>query len=121
MTQERKTLTIMLMTSPYMFENTKTAMKITEAALAKGYRVKLFAMADAVHNFTTGQKPQGVPNPEEGFKKLIDKGLIVELCGTCLHFRGISEEQLMENTEASSLRGLSETMKESDVFITLSF
>lgn len=116
-----KTLTISLFTTPYVFENTYTAMKIAEAALKKGYRVNLFPSADGVHNFTLDQKAKGIPNAQQGFKNLIDKGLNVELCGTCLHFRGIKKDDLLDKAKPSSMDKLCDLIKKSDVFLTVTF
>ncbi|MHB1131100.1 MAG: DsrE/DsrF/TusD sulfur relay family protein [Chloroflexota bacterium] len=114
-----KTLTIFLATTPYGCQNTQTALRLAETALDRGHRVVLFASADAVHNFTAGQKPKGVPYAEEGFNRLIEKGLLVELCGTCLNFRGVSRENLLEGAEPSSLRTLFEIVGESDALVSL--
>ena len=51
-----KTITILLSTTPYSFENTHTAARIAEAALAKGYEVIVFASGDGVHNFTKSRR-----------------------------------------------------------------
>lgn len=74
-----KTLTLFLTTSPYSYENTLTAVKIAESALNKGHRVNLIASADAVYCFLKGQKAKGIPNAEERFSDLIQKGLKVYL------------------------------------------
>jgi len=116
-----KTLTISLFTTPYVYENTYTAMKIAEAALKKGYSVNLFASADGVHNFTLDQKARGIPNAQEEFKNLLDKGLNVELCGTCLQFRGIKKDDLLEDAKPSSMVKLCDLIEKSDVFLTLTF
>lgn len=117
----QKTLSILLFTTPYVFGNTGTAIKIADAALEKGYDVNIFAYGDGVHNFTGSQKARGIPNAEKEFSKLLKKGLRVKLCGTCLWFRGISDEILMEGAEPSSMSGLCELIKKSDVFISLAF
>jgi tRNA 2-thiouridine synthesizing protein D len=117
----QKTLTISLFTPPYVFENTYTAVKIAEAALKKGYRVNLFASADGVHNFTLDQKARGIPNAQQEFKGLIERGLKVELCGSCLRFRGIKKDDLIENAVPSSMGKLCDLIKESDVFLCLTF
>ncbi|MBI5057532.1 MAG: DsrE family protein [Nitrospirae bacterium] len=74
-----KKLTLFLNTSPYSFENTYTAMKLAEAALAKGLETHVVASADGVYNFLKGQKGRGLPHAADGFKSLIDKGLKVDL------------------------------------------
>lgn len=114
-----KTLTIFLATTPYGYENTQTAMRLAEAALDRGHRVVLFASADGVHNFTVGQAPQALPNAEEGFARLIAKGLQVELCGSCLKFRGVDRESLLEGAAPSSLKTLFSLVGHSDAFLSL--
>ncbi len=116
-----ETLTISLFTTPYVFENTYSALKIAEAALHKGYTVTIFPSADGVHNFTLNQKARGIPNAQEEFKNLIDKGLNVELCGTCLNFRGIKKDDLLDMAKPSSMGKLCDLIEKSDVFLTLTF
>jgi tRNA 2-thiouridine synthesizing protein D len=114
-----KTLTIFISTTPYSSENSNTAIRLAEAALAKGYTVNLFASGDGVHNFTLGQKARGAPEAATRFAALIEKGLHVELCGTCLTFRGIAPGQLVPGAPPSTMKGLFALMKASDVFVSL--
>ncbi len=114
-----KTLTLFLTTTPYAYENTHTAIQLARAALDKGYAVNLFASADGVHNFTKGQSPKGLPDAGKDFADLIARGLHVELCGTCLNFRGITAEDRLPGSEPSSMKRLFGLMKSSDVFVTL--
>lgn len=115
----QKTMTIFLATTPYGYENTQTAMKLADAALDQGHKVTVFASADGIHNFTRGQAPQALPNAEEGFSRLIEKGLRVELCGTCLKFRGVGREDAVEGAAPSSLKTLFGLVAETDAFLTL--
>ncbi|MBI2304843.1 MAG: DsrE family protein [Chloroflexi bacterium] len=114
-------LTLFLSTSPYSSENSSTVLRLAEAALSRGHQVNLFASGDGVHNFVSGQHPSGLPNAPEGFERLISKGLRVELCGTCLRFRGIKKEDTIPGSEPSSLAGLMALIKESDHFLTFGF
>ena len=114
-----KTLTLFLTTTPYAFQNTATALKLAEAGLKQGYEVNLFASADGVHNFTPNQQTAGVPNAEQGFRALLDKGLNVELCGSCLRLRGIEGGNVLPGSEPSSMKKLFAMVGRSDVFITL--
>lgn len=74
-----KKITLFLNTSPYSYENTYTAMKIAEAALDKGLETHVVASADGVYNFLKGQKGRGLPHALDGFQKLMDRGLNVDL------------------------------------------
>ena len=74
-----KTFTLFLSTSPYSYENTESAVRIAESALAKGHAVNLIASGDGVYCFLKGQKAKGITNAEEKFSELIRKGLRVYL------------------------------------------
>lgn len=113
-----KILTIFLGTSPYGFENTDTVLRLAEAALAKGHQVRLFASADGVYIAEMGQHAAGLPDPLAGLTQLIGRGLQVELCGSCVHMRGLAREQLVDGAEPSSLRGLFTALSNTDVFLS---
>ncbi|HXQ91633.1 MAG TPA: DsrE family protein [Nitrososphaerales archaeon] len=114
----KKLLGIMLFTTPYSSENTDTVMKIARSALNKGHDVTIFAYGDSVHGFTKGQKATGMPNAATQFQLLIDNGLKVELCGTCLNFRGIGNELIIKGAEPSSMRNLCKLIDDCDRFLT---
>ncbi len=59
-----KTLTLALMDPPYEAATTTTALRIADAALAKGINVNLFAYEGAVLMTMRGQAPH--PNPVKG-------------------------------------------------------
>jgi tRNA 2-thiouridine synthesizing protein D len=114
-----KSISMILWTTPYSFQNSSTAIKLARTALRKGHNVSLFASGDGVHNFTRGQKASGIPNAEKEFGELIHMGLNVELCGTCLTFRGIKQEDIVEGAKRSTMKNLFELVQNSDVSITL--
>lgn len=114
-----KTMTLFLTATPYGSENTHTALRLVRAALDRGYAVNLFASADGVYNFTRGHHCTGLPDAEKEFTGLIERGLHVELCGSCLSTRGISADAVMSNAVPSSMKRLFGLMQSSDVFITL--
>ena len=114
-----KTLSMILWTAPYGCQNTSTALKLARSAAQKGYSVRLFASGDGVHNFTNEQKASGIPNAEKEFSKLMQAGLKVELCGTCLNFRGIKNEDIAAGAERSTMKNLFTMVRESDVCVTL--
>jgi sulfur relay (sulfurtransferase) complex TusBCD TusD component (DsrE family) len=74
-----KAFTLFIGTSPYSSENTLTAARIADSALRKGHKVSLIASGDGVYCFLKGQKARGIPNAEEEFSGLIQRGLRVYL------------------------------------------
>lgn len=118
-TRTQKTLTIFLTASPYAGEGAFTAMRLARAVLEAGHRVNLFASVDGVYALTVGHRAKGVPDIEAGFRMLIEQGLHVELCGSCLALRGVGADQRAPGAEPSSLRGLFRLIQESDALITV--
>lgn len=114
-----KTLTIVLAAPPYSGQDAETALKLARAALAKGHTVQLFASADGVHRAQAGQHPTGVPDLPALLATLIERGLLVELCGSCLRLRGLGVEQLVTGTAPSSLKGLFSGIAASDAVLNL--
>jgi sulfur relay (sulfurtransferase) complex TusBCD TusD component (DsrE family) len=114
-----KTLTLFLTTPPYGSENTLTALRLAEAALAQGHRVNLFASADAVYGFDRQQHVVGLPDHVRGFGSLIEAGLHIELCGSCLTLRGMGKDDILAGSEPSTMKRLFGLAEGSDVFVTL--
>ena len=81
--------------------------------------VAVFLMADAVvcgiPNQTT---PQGYYNIERMTKSVIMKGGKLKACGTCLDARGLTNIKLIEGTERSNMKELTELTLEADKVIT---
>lgn len=114
-----KTLTIFLASTPYSGQNAETALRLAEAALAKGHAVRLFASADGVHLAQVDQRPTGLPDPLAALTRLIDRGLVVALCGSCLRFRGLGRGLLAPGAAPGSLKGLFDDIAGSDAVLSL--
>ena len=117
--RRKKHLGILLFTTPYGSENTDTAIGLAKSALDEGHSVTIFAYGDSVHNFTKGQKATGITNAEREFQVLLGHGLKVELCGTCLNFRGIKKDLIINGAEPSSMQNLCKQIDECDKYKTL--
>jgi tRNA 2-thiouridine synthesizing protein D len=114
-----RTLTIVLAGTPYGSERAVQALRLARAALEKGHRVNLFATADGTYVALSGQAAKGLPNAGQELERLIERGLHVELCGSCVRFRGLSAERLVAGAPPSSLKGLGAMLREADVVVSL--
>ena len=115
-----QTLTISLTGTPFGSQAAHTALNLAEAALAKGYRVNLFPSADGVYSASAGQRAAGLPKVGERLPALMEKGLRVDLCGSCLQLRGLrSEATRIDGAQPSSLKNLFAMIAESRAFIAL--
>lgn len=71
----QREIVMFLTTSPYSFENTHTILKLADAALKKGQKVRLIASGDGVFSIVKGQLPKSLSALEE----LVGLGLKVDI------------------------------------------
>ncbi|HLC17801.1 MAG TPA: DsrE family protein [Thermodesulfobacteriota bacterium] len=91
------TVTIVLQDAPYGSERVWNALRLTEALLTTGSKVRIFLYADSVVAAKKGQKtPKGFYNVGEMLEKLIKKGVEVRSCLTCTSARGLTQEDFVE-------------------------
>lgn len=76
--------------------------------------INLFLLGDAVSLAKKGQNPPGgFYNLEKMLRDLIEMGIRVRACGTCLRARGLSKEDLVEGVDIGAMVGLAQWIKES--------
>lgn len=94
---------------PYGTERVYNALRLA-GALAKADNessVTIFLMADAVLSAKAGQKtPDGYYNAERMLRRVIASGGKVLLCGTCMDARGLTQGEMMEGAERSTMDAL---------------
>ena len=90
-------VTIVLQDAPYGSEKVWNALRLFEALLTLGSRVRIFLYADSVTAAKKGQTtPKGFYNIEEMLKKLLSKGAEVRSCLTCTSARGLTQDDFIE-------------------------
>lgn len=95
--------------APYGNERAYNALRLA-AALAglEGQQVRMFLMADAVTCAKAGQKvPEGYYNAQLMLGKIIRKGEVA-LCGTCMDARGVTQAEMIEGANRSTLAQLAD-------------
>lgn len=91
------TVTIVLQDAPYGNEKVWNALRLSEALLTTGSKVRIFLYADSVTAAKTKQSPpKGYYNIGEMIGKLIEKGVEVRSCLTCTKARGLTQEDFVE-------------------------
>lgn len=113
-----RALTIVLAGAPYGTERAFQALRLAEAALERGHRVNLFATGDGTYAALSGQSPAGLPNIGEQLRALIERGLRVELCGSCLRFRGLAADRLVPGARPGSLKRLGGMLQEAGIVVS---
>lgn len=107
--------------APYGSEKAYNALRLVmmlqkERAEAE---IRIFLLADGVTCALPGQMTaQGYYNIERMLKAAIDKGAQVKMCGTCSDARGISELQLIDGVEISTMSQLATWTVQADRVLT---
>jgi tRNA 2-thiouridine synthesizing protein D len=108
-------ITVVVGEPPYGKERLYSTLRFVLAALVDGHTVNLFIFEDAVIAAKTGQKPpelpsllehEAMPNCEELLKAAIKQGARVKICGVCAAERGLTQEQVVEGAEISTIHDL---------------
>ena len=93
------------------------------AALAGKHSVNLFILEDAAWVAKKGQKPhelpgllgyEKMPNCEEMLATAIKQGAQVKICGVCAAERGLTQAELIEGANISTMTNLVEWVVGSD-------
>ena len=106
---------------PYGTERVYNALRLAHALGKKDttLEVSIFLMADAVLAAKANQKtPDGFYNVERMLKRVLaGKGRIL-LCGTCMDARGLTDGELMQGAQRSTMDELaSETLTADKVWV----
>jgi uncharacterized protein involved in oxidation of intracellular sulfur len=112
---------IIINDAPYGTEKMFTALRLA-MSLQKEYGdlvLRIFLFTDAVTAALPNQIiPEGYYSIEKMLKSVINKGAEVKLCGTCIKARGLKELKLIDGTEISNMKQLSDWIVDSDRIIT---
>ncbi len=99
---------------PYGTERLYNGLRLAHALIKHGSEVTVFLMGDAVVGGKAGQQtPDGFYNVERMLKRVINKGRVL-LCGTCLDARGLTDEELVDGAERSTMDELAQTTEAAD-------
>ena len=102
---------------PYGTERVYNALRLALALLKKepSTEVTVFLMADSVVAAKAGQKtPDGYYNVERMLKRVLSGNGKLLLCGTCMDARGMTEAELVEGAQRSTMDALAKATVEAD-------
>jgi len=91
-----KELTIVLTSGAMMGTGAYKAAKLAEAALDRGHRVNLFCYGEGITALKRGQAPKRFPDVSAMISRLMERGVNVAACQTCLKARGYTESDLID-------------------------
>ena len=90
-------VTMVLQDAPYGNEKVWNALRLTQALLSAGSKVRIFLYGDSVTSVKKGQSPpKGYYNIADMMKGVIDRGVEVRSCLTCTSARGLTQDDFIE-------------------------
>ncbi|NHQ75991.1 hypothetical protein HAT86_16210 [Roseovarius gahaiensis] len=108
---------ILLNDPPYGTERSFNGLRMAHA-LAKHdaeAEITVFLMADAALCAKAGQKtPDGFYNIERMLRRVLSAGGRVLICGTCMDARGLTEGEMMDGAERSTMDELAQATLSAD-------
>ena len=99
---------IILNDPPYGTERSYNGLRLAKALSKEDAHITVFLLADSVACAKRGQKvPQGFYSIELMLKSILRKGEVLA-CGTCMDARGLTDDEILEGAERSTMQVLSE-------------
>ncbi|OPY33258.1 MAG: DsrE/DsrF-like family protein [Methanomassiliicoccales archaeon PtaU1.Bin124] len=116
-----KTLVIQLRTGTMMNMDSNVAVKLAQAAVEKGYDVRIFGYGEGIMLVKDGQEPKRFPNVGAETKELVEKKHVeVAVCNTCCAARGLRRGEEIPGMKVGSLTNdLSRYVAESAKMVTI--
>ncbi len=115
-----KTLTILWRTGSMMAMDANIAVKLADAAKAKGYKVNMFGYGEGVTAVKKGQNPKRFPNIGNELEAAGKNGVTQAICETCFAARGFERGEEIPSAKVGSLTNdLFKFLSESDRLVTI--
>lgn len=116
-TEKQRTLTILIIKGPYVSESADIALKTALRAHRKGYIVNVFLYLDGVWlSHLTSDKTFN--NPGDWLKRVLRKGITVNMCERCANARDLHNQGIIENIRIPGSYELINLLSNSDKVLT---
>jgi sulfur relay (sulfurtransferase) complex TusBCD TusD component (DsrE family) len=115
-----KKLLIILCATPFHSDKVDQTIKISDAAINNKHEVSIFLFMDGVYNMTLTQDgaPFKIQSVSQRLQDLIEKGAAVYCCKLCKILRGITDEMISPDIQASGIAELNDLIAEADAVIS---
>lgn len=106
--------TIVIGDGPYTKERPFTMLRFAFTALLDGHSVNLFLLEDGIFVGKKNQDPATYDNIGNWMKDVLSEGANVKACGVCMKARGVSDGELIDGIEKTSMNTLVDMCQEAD-------
>lgn len=114
MKEKMKTFTIIIGDGPYTVERPFTMLRFAYTALLEDHKINIFLVEDGIFVGKKNQDPTTHDNVGKWMKDVISEGAKVKACGVCMKARGLTEDELMEGIEKTTMNSLVEMCEEAN-------
>ena len=114
MSEKKKVFTIAIGSGQYTKERPYTILRFAYTALLEGHKINIFLVEDGIWVGKKGQDPKNYDNVGKWMTDVISEGANVKACAVCMKARGLSEDELIDGIEKTSMNSLVEMCEEAD-------
>ena len=114
MSEKKKAFTIIIGDGPYTVERPFTMLRFAYTALLEDHSVNIFLVEDGIFVGKKNQDPTTYDNIGNWMKDVLSEGANVKACGVCMKARGVSEDELIDGIEKTSMNTLVDMCQEAD-------
>jgi len=114
MAEKSKIFTIVIGDGAYTSERPFTMLRFAYTALLEEHKVNIFLVEDGIFVGKKNQDPTTYDNLGKWMKDVISEGANVKACGVCMRARGLSEGELIEGIQKTTMNGLVDMCVEAD-------
>ena len=114
MSEKKKVFTIVIADGAYTKERPYTMLRFAYTALLEDHKVNIFLVEDGIFVGRKNQEPAKYDNVGKWMKDVVKEGANVKACGVCMKARGISDEELIEGIERTTMNGFLDVCVEAD-------
>jgi tRNA 2-thiouridine synthesizing protein D len=114
MSKKEQIFTIAIGSGQYTNERPYTMLRFAYTAILQGHKVNIFLVEDGIWVGHKNQDPTTYDNVGKWLSDVIEEGAKVLVCGVCMKARGMSEEELIEGCQKTTMNGFLEMCEEAD-------
>ena len=117
MSEKKKIFTLIIADTAYTKERPYTMLRFAYTALLEEHKVNIFLVEDGIFVGKKNQDPTTYDNVGKWMTDVISEGANVKACGVCMKSRGLSEDELIDGIQKTSMHGFVEMCEEADNII----
>ena len=114
MSEKQKVFTIVIADGPYTKERPYTMLRFAYTALLEGHKVNIFLVEDGIFVGKKSQDPSTYDNVGKWMKDVLEEKANVKACGVCMKARSMTEDELFDNIDKTTMNGFLEMAVEAD-------